>query len=62
MGRTKRLSIMRVILSFTGVMALVLAYFVWRQPLETIKILVALNFLIAGIGQLTRAIFFPELE
>lgn len=62
MGRKKRLSIMRIILTFTGLMALVLAYFVWTQPLETIKILVALNFLIAGIGQLVRAIFFPELE
>jgi len=62
MRRKKRISVMRLILAFTGLIALVLAYLVWTQPLETIKILVALNFVIAGVGQLVRAIFFPELE
>ena len=53
---------MKGILMLSGALALVLAYFVWTQPLETLKILVALNFLITGLSQLLRAVFFPSLE
>ena len=60
--RKKMSRIIRGILAFSGLVALILAYFVWTQPLETLKILVALNLLITGIGQLLRSIFFPDLE
>ncbi|MBD3155394.1 MAG: hypothetical protein GF368_01940 [Candidatus Aenigmarchaeota archaeon] len=58
----KKFSIVRITLALSGLVALVLAYFVWNQPIETIRILVALNFLITGLGQLLRALVFPTLE
>ena len=60
--RRKKVGLIRGILALTGLIALALAYFVWTQPVETLKILVGLNFLITGISELLRAIFFPSLE
>jgi len=57
-----KVRMIRGILTLSGLIALLLAYFVWTQPLETLKILVALNLLIAGVSQLLRALFFPESE
>jgi hypothetical protein len=60
--KNKLVTIARVILGFSGFIALILAYFVWTQPIETLKILVALNFFIAGLGQILRAVYFPKFE